>query len=389
MVRGVGLGLAFFERSSNGLPSAAGDRKFNFKGRLALGMVSRLTKYDALISRPTATVSEVLARIDEATPNLFQIIVSDSQRVLGTVTDGDLRRAILGGATLDSIISNCMRETPIVGRVGEDKANRTLVSRLRFLPVVDENERLDHILVDRGFRAQTLRRALVMAGGFGRRLGDLTEDTPKPLLSVAGRPILDRVLEQLETSGISRVHISTHFRSEKVEDFIKQRKNSAQIFIFKEETPLGTAGALACLADEIDEPVLVINGDVLCQVDLAMMHEFHTRHGYDGTIAVSRHETKIPFGVIRQTDDGQFAGIDEKPCLNFFVAAGIYYLSPEFIALTPRGRAVDMPEVITMGASAGLKIGLFPVHEYWKDVGAPADFSDAQLDHAVFDSSNG
>lgn len=344
-------------------------------------MTFRITNPENLVCGPATPLTEVLTRIEQASPNLFQVIVGDDGRVLGTVTDGDLRRAILRGATLSSPVGECMRTTPILGRVGEGAANRILVRRMWFLPVVTPDERLDHILVDRDSDAP-MSRALVMAGGFGKRLGKLTQTTPKPMLPVAGRPMLDRVLEQIESAGVTQIDIAVHYLADQIKDFVAGRLSTAKLSLIEETEPLGTAGALALISDRLDEPVLVANGDVLTQVDLTALHRFHARHNYDGTIAVWRHEVEIPFGVIQQTSDGQFLSIEEKPRISNFVAAGIYYLSPEFAALTPRGRPVDMPEVITNGAKAGLRIGLFPVHEYCKDVGRPGDFAAAQVDHA-------
>lgn len=344
-------------------------------------MTLRVSDPTPLLCPPTIPLTEVLARMEQASPDLFQVVVDGERKVLGTVTDGDLRRAILKGATLTSPVVECMRTTPIVGRIGESAANHILARRAWFLPVVDGDGRLAHILVDRNSNAP-MQRALVMAGGFGKRLGTLTATTPKPLLPVAGRPILDRVLEQIEGAGVTQIDIAVHYLAEQIKEFVSARRNAANVTLIEETMPLGTAGVLALIADKLDGSVLVANGDVLTGVDLDALHRFHVRHGYDGTVAVWRHEIEIPFGVIRQTSDGQFLSIDEKPRLSHFVAAGIYYLSPEFAALTPRGRPVDMPEVITNGAKAGLRIGLFPVHEYWKDVGRPGDFAEAQLDHA-------
>lgn len=344
-------------------------------------MSRRIANLDAVLCSPGVPVAEVLARIEAATPNLFQIVVDDNRKVLGTVTDGDLRRAILRGATLTDPVSKCMRATPILGRMGEDDANRILVQRTWFLPVVDTEGRLDNVMIARRL-SLPMTRALVMAGGFGKRLGDLTKTTPKPLIPVAGRPVLDRVLEQIEAAGVTTIDISVHYLASQIKDFIANRKNAATMRFIEETAPMGTAGALAQIAADLDSPVLIVNGDVLSQVDYAALHNFHSSHGYDGTVAVKSHEIEVPFGVIRQTSDGHFAGIDEKPRLSYFVAAGLYYLSPEFAALTPRGRPVDMPEVITNGARAGLRIGLFPVHEYWKDVGRPSDLAAAESDHS-------
>lgn len=342
--------------------------------------MQRLTKFENLVCSQGTTIAQVLRRIESATPNVFQIVLSDDGRVLGTITDGDVRRAMLRGAVMSATVDTCMQTAPILGCSGEDAANLALFRRAWFLPVVDAAGRLDHILAQQRL-TQPLNYALLMAGGFGRRLGDLTRGMPKPLLTVGGRPILDRILEQLEASGVSSVHIAVHYEAEQIKNFIAQRRNLAQITFIDEIEPLGTAGALARLAGKVDEPLLIVNGDVLSQVDLGAMCEFNSRHGYDGTIAVSRYEVQIPYGVIRQNAEGAFAAIEEKPQLNHFIAAGLYYLSPEFVALTPRGRPVDMPELLTLGASAGLRIGLFPVHEYWKDVGQPNDLAAAHRDH--------
>lgn len=342
--------------------------------------MQRISKSERLVCLLSTTVGEALRRLDSATPHLFQIVVSDEGHVLGTITDGDVRRAMLRGVTMSDPVEQCMQTVPIFGRDRDDAANAILLRQVWFLPVVDAAGRLDHVLVQQRV-SQPLQRALLMAGGFGRRLGELTRDTPKPLLPVGGRPILDRVLEQIEAAGVTDIHIAVHYRADRIKDFIAQRRNRAEISFIDEAEPLGTAGALAHFAGRSEEPILVANGDVLTEVDLIAMGEFNSRHSYDGTVAVSRYEVRVPYGVIRQAADGSFAGIDEKPRLDHFIAAGLYYLSAEFIALIPRGRPVDMPELLMFGANAGLRIGLFPVHEYWKDVGQPSDLAAADRDH--------
>lgn len=342
--------------------------------------MNRIDNCGDLVCGPDTKLIDALRLIDNASPNVFQIVASTDGRVLGTVTDGDIRRGMLRDVSMEDAVEQCMNRSPICGLTGDDVANRVLLQRSWFLPIIDGEGRLAHILL-RPKLERPLHRALLMAGGFGRRLGDLTRETPKPLLPVGGRPILDRLLEQIENAGVSDVHIAVHYKASQIKDFVKARRNAADIHFIDEDEPLGTAGALSRLSSGAQEPILVVNGDVLTHVDLIAMHEFHRSHGYDGTIAVSRHEVQIPYGVIRQTPDGVFSGIDEKPRINHFVAAGIYLLSPEFVALTPQDRAVDMPELLTLGCGAGLRAGLFPVHEYWKDVGAPGDLAAAQRDH--------
>jgi dTDP-glucose pyrophosphorylase len=342
--------------------------------------MQKIHRFEHLTCTEGATVKEALSRIGKATPNLFQIVISDEGHVVGTITDGDVRRAMLDGITMVDAVVRCMCKTPIVGKINDDHGNRALSLRAWFVPVVDEQGKLDHVLVQA--RNDTrLDRALLMAGGFGRRLGELTRDMPKPLLPVGGRPILDRVLEQIENAGISHVTIAVHYKASQIKEFVRSRRNAVDISFIEEGEPRGTAGALSQLVGNVDKPLLVVNGDILTQVDLGAMHEFNLRHGYDGTVAVSRYEVEVPYGVIRQAGDGSFAGIDEKPRITYFVAAGMYFLSPEFVALTPSDRAVDMPELLTLGREAGLRIGLFPIHEYWKDVGQPDDLALAHEDH--------
>jgi dTDP-glucose pyrophosphorylase len=312
----------------------------------------------------------------------FQIVIDENARVLGTVTDGDVRRSILNGISLTDPITKGMNSQPMLGRVDDDVRNlailRGLVARIAFLPVIDRDQKLREVLVLAG-RIDQLA-ALVMAGGFGRRLGERTKTTPKPLLELQGKPILEHIFDRLEAADVSQIYISTHYLADQIERFVDGRKSSAAIDTLYEEKPLGTAGAVGLLPLDLKTAFIVANGDVLTNVDLAALVDFHVKHANDATIAVAQHHVTIPFGVIRHTDDGRFRDIDEKPILSHFVAAGIYLLSPEFRTLVRAGEHLDMPELLTRGRDAGLSIGLFPIHEYWTDIGQPKDLDRAFVD---------
>jgi dTDP-glucose pyrophosphorylase len=333
--------------------------------------------------RPDDPVREVLKRIDQSS-YLFQLIVRDDGALLGTVTDGDIRRAMLQEVVLDAPIKACMQVNPIVGLIGDDYENnrklRNIGSSRAFLPVLDGNGVLVQILVLQRPQEFGIRNALVMAGGLGQRLGARTKNTPKPLLSVGGEPILERILRQLEEAEIEQIFISAHYLAEQIQDFVDKRQNKTSVQILTEDEPRGTAGALSHLPSDLASPILVVNGDVLTKVDFAKLHDFHFRHGHDGTIAVARHDVEIAYGVVRFGEDGLFAGIDEKPLLSNFIAAGLYFLTPEFLSLVPKNQRFDMPELLNLGRSMGLKIGLFPIHEYWIDVGHPSDLEVAETD---------
>ncbi|MFN0042030.1 MAG: sugar phosphate nucleotidyltransferase [Alphaproteobacteria bacterium] len=339
--------------------------------------MNRVNAFSHLVVLASATIRTVLERINAATPDLFQIVVGADGRVLGTVTDGDIRRAMLRGVGLDDAVESGMHRGPMTGRIGATAENQRLLRQAKFLPVIDDAERLDHVLIARNVPGG-IGTALVMAGGFGTRLGEATRGTPKPLLDIGGRPMIDRVLAGLEDAGVSRITVAVHYLAEQIEAFLDARGGRPRVSVIRESEPLGTAGALGLIDLPPDQPVFVVNGDLVTGVDYAAMHEFHVRHGFDGSVAAARHELTIPYGVLRYDEDGLISGIDEKPTLHHFVAAGIYYLSPEIVALVARGRPIDMPELLESARKIGLRIGVFPVHEHWRDVGRPGDLSAAR-----------
>ncbi|WP_340302376.1 sugar phosphate nucleotidyltransferase [Roseobacter sp. HKCCD7870] len=344
-----------------------------------------LREFSDYVCLPSVSIRAVLERINR-TAHLFQLVVDTDGRLLGTVTDGDIRRAMLTGVGLDAPASVCMKTQPLTGRIGETAKNFEKLggigSTRRFLPILDDQSRVAELFI--GSKGDLgIATALVMAGGFGKRLGERTKCTPKPLLQVGGRPILDRVISALEDSGVPSITLSVHYLSEQIYDFVSARDNRAHIHFVEETQPLGTAGALGLVKDIERSPVLVVNGDVLTGCDFVALHDFHMRHGLDGTIGVTRYDVDVPYGVIRQDEEGFFAGIEEKPRISNFVAGGVYYLSPAFLALVPLGRPFDMPELLNSGREIGLRIGLFPIHEYWTDVGHPEDLEAADAHHRV------
>lgn len=325
--------------------------------------------------RSDLALREVLARFNRLTYP-FCLVVDETGRLVGTVTDGDVRRALLSGAGLDDSIDKVMNRKFVA--LAADAAIPKMLDRpLPFLPVLDAEGRVTRILIAPEVGPK-LDWALVMAGGLGTRLGELTKDTPKPLLDVGGRPMLDHVLARLEEAGVRKIFVAVHYLAEQIAEFVARRDNRAEIALVKESERLGTAGALGLLPQQPENPILVMNSDVVSGVDFGAVREYHDRHGLDATICVARYDVPVPYGVIRYSSDGLFAGIDEKPMLSNFIAAGIYCLSPELCSLAQPGRAMDMPTLLNQARGLGARIGLFPLHEDWADIGQPLDLERAR-----------
>ena len=350
----------------------------------AEGAMIRIRDLDVYLCPPTLSMRDAMARLN-ASDHLLQLVVDQDKVLVGTLTDGDVRRALLRGLSLDAAVAECMHAKFVAGRVGADTENRSLLFSDRrlvnFVPVVDGEGRVREVLIRSGQRAGATE-ALIMAGGFGRRLGERTSKTPKPLLPIGGRPILEHLLSRLEDAGIPNVYISLHHFADQIRSFVQRRNNRAKISFVTEDVPLGTAGALGRMAQPC-VPILVMNGDVLTDVDVNALHDFHESHGFDATVGVAQYEIDVPFGVVRYNENGFFGGIEEKPRVTNFIAAGVYYLSPQFVSLVPRDRPVDMPELLNLGRSIGLRIGVFPIYEYWTDIGRPDDLDRAESRHRL------
>ncbi len=333
---------------------------------------------------PETTILDAMARMDRVTPYLFQIVVTPDGKVLGTVTDGDIRRALLRGEVVSSPVTHAMKFDPIIavdGNEADIEQKIVQMSSLRtgnvFMPLVDAEEQLVRILVlePADFDQPAV---LVMAGGQGKRLGERTRTTPKPLLDVGGRPMLDYVLERVEAAGIKRIFVSVNYLAEKIRDYIARRQSGCVIEIVAESKELGTAGAIGLLPAMGNGPLLVLNGDVLSDVNLQGMLDFHQRHELEATVGAAHYRHEVPFGIIRHDEHGAFEGISEKPSHHYYVSAGINVLSPSMRGLVPRGQHLDMPDLLNSGRAAGFKIGLYPIHEYWTDLGRPTDLETAR-----------
>ena len=337
----------------------------------------RISNDSNFLCQQNASIRNAIAILNSSAEN-FIIVVNSSGVLVGTLTDGDLRRYVLSAkASLNDRVSFAMQSSPCVGFLSEDAKNIKLLWEVAlprpFLPILDSNRVPQGVLVGTRFE-ESIDTALILAGGRGKRLGDRTKNVPKPLLKIGGQTMLHRILNQLEASSFSNIYISVHHLADQFECFVNCRVHKSAVTLLPEKKPLGTAGSISLLPPGSGNHILVINGDVLTNVDLQLVKEMHLRNKNDATVVAAEHYTNLPFGVLRCDDSGTLQEIEEKPSYRHLVLAGIYCLSPVFRQLVPRGKNIDMPKLLNMGKSAGLKIGIFPLHEAWMDIGRPEDF---------------
>ena len=328
---------------------------------------------------PDTTVHHVIERFSAYEPQLG-LVVDARQRLLGTVTDGDVRRGLLRGLTTDAPVREIMNTAPRTARFGAPLPDDLLAymrrERIKHLPVIDFAGRaVDLITVDSLLRPRRQPNpVVVMAGGKGLRLRPLTESTPKPMLEVGGRPILETIIRRCADADFTDFHISVNYRAEVIKDYFGDGGAiGVSVRYLEEASPLGTAGPLGLLPRDIAVPILVINGDVLSKVDLAHMVTFHQRNGGTATMGVREYEFQVPYGVV-DLDNHRVAGLREKPVERYFINAGIYVIDPSALAMVPPDIGFDMPDLFENVRQAGLAALAFPIREYWVDIGHHDDF---------------
>ena len=312
------------------------------------------------------------------------LVVDDKRKLIGTITDGDIRRGLLTGDTFDTPVASimCTEFRSLHSDATEDEAI-SLMRRevLHQVPALDNQGRVIRLfLLKELIKPKAIANPVViMAGGEGKRLGPLTQDCPKPMLRVGGRPMLEIILEQCVDAGFQHFYFSVNYLKKQIQDyFCDGARWGVQIAYLEEDQPLGTAGALSLLPKKVDMPMLVINGDVLARISYGQLLQFHEEHLGSATMCVREHVTQIQYGVV-SLDDLYVRTIEEKPILHHYVNAGIYILDPTLLDFVPHDRFFDMPELLEEAIKHQHNVSVFPIHEYWLDVGHRDTFESANL----------
>lgn len=344
-----------------------------------------------VLLQPSVVVRDAIAALERGAVGIA-LVVDEDDRLLGTVTDGDVRRAILRGVDLEDGVGELLVRpvgspyaepiTALHGTPDDELLALMHIRSVHQIPLVDQEGRVRGLAL---MSELTRRRALgipavVMAGGFGTRLQPLTDDVPKPLLPVGDKPILERIVEGLCGHGIYDIWLTTHYHAEQIRaHFGDGRRWGGHIRYIHEEKPLGTAGALSLLPERFATPFLVMNGDLLTRLNYRALYRFHQDVGAVMTICVKRYDVRVPYGVV-EAENGLVQSLSEKPVNCFWINAGIYVLAPQLLDYLPQNQLYNITQLVQRLVAEGQKVASFPIREYWLDIGQMPDYRRAQED---------
>ena len=342
--------------------------------------VKCITSEDGDIRKAISTIEKGGLRI--------ALIIDKDKKLVGTICDGDIRRGLLKGFTLDSPLSNIVKRNyhkagPNVSKKEVSKIMKE--NSISQIPIVTNDNQLIGLEISQDLIPDSSNflnpnYALLMAGGKGTRLQPLTNNCPKPLLPINGKPILEIILEQCINSGIRNFYISVHYLAEKIIKYFGDgSKWNVNIEYLSENIPLGTAGALKLLPNKIKDPIVLINGDVLTKINFHEILKYHTENNADITICAREHKLSSPYGVI-EVQGIKFKSMIEKPSFRQLVNAGVYIINPNLIKQIKTNQYIDMPEFIEGTKNRNKNIIVYPVHEYWIDIGKPESLNKAYFE---------
>ena len=344
-----------------------------------------MKSYQNILLTPTSTIKEALKIIDSGAMKLA-IVIDEDEKLIGTLTDGDIRRGLLGDLTLNDSIETIIYKTPTVCNIEDTKEKIlevAIAKKLYQIPIVDNDGKLIGIEeVDELLKAKyKSNKVVLMVGGLGTRLYPLTKNTPKPMLKVGNRPILETIILNFKKYGFTDIILGVSYKSEIIENYFGDGSNfGVSIKYIHEEKRMGTAGALSLIRDELNEPFFVMNGDLLTNINFEHMMDYHIQNSSTATMGVREYDFQIPYGVVH-VDGINIKSIEEKPVHNFYVSGGVYVLNPDSLRYIPQNEYFDMPTLFENIIANGKKSISFPIREYWLDIGRIEEFEKANNEY--------
>lgn len=344
-----------------------------------------MKKFDNLLINNNSTIKEALKIIDSGAIRIA-LVVDLENKLLGTLSDGDIRRGLLKNLSLDDTIEDLYSKSPTIASVNDSNERiiqKAISKQVYQIPVVDDEGKLVDIVNLATLLNITKKRnrVILMAGGLGTRLRPLTQDIPKPLLKVGNKPILETIIKNFANYGFVNITISLNYKGEMIKDYFGDGSNfGVNIDYIEENMRLGTAGALSLIENKPTEAFFVMNADLLTDVNFSHLLDFHSFSNSDATMCVREYEYQVPYGVI-EVEESNVTSIVEKPIQKFFVNAGIYVLSPKVFDYIPKNEFYDMPTLFNTFIEKEKNVISFPIHEYWLDIGRMSDFEQAQSEY--------
>ncbi|WP_420906588.1 nucleotidyltransferase family protein [Candidatus Magnetaquiglobus chichijimensis] len=342
-------------------------------------------RWRMILVRPDQSILEAVRVIDKGALRLA-LVTDAAEHLLGVVTDGDVRRALLKRVDMKEPVMTIMNISPTFARPA-DSRERILAmmhaKRIEHVPIVDDEGRMMGLETMHNLSVPAPRDnwVVLMAGGLGSRLAPLTDVIPKPLLKVGSKPILEVILESFISHGFHRFFLSVNYRREMIKEYFGDGSAwGVEIVYLEENGRLGTAGSLSLFPEKPTQPFFVMNGDLLTRINFNHVLNFHLEHQSRATLCVRKVEQTVPYGVVR-LDAHRLVTIEEKPVQEYFVNAGIYLLDPEVLPLIPPNQYFDMPTLFQAIIKQGETTAAFPFLDYWMDIGRMGDFRQACRDY--------
>ncbi len=338
-----------------------------------------------IIVRESNSILEVLRIIDKSFKQIA-IVVDENKKLLGTVCDGDIRRAILKNISLDEPIKKIYSKKPTVASINNSKEeilNICTSKKIHQIPIIDDKGNLVGLEILDELIAKKIKpnKVVLMVGGLGTRLRPLTENTPKPMLKVGDKPILQTIVEKFSQYGYKNIIMCVNYKLDIIQDYFGDGSEfDVNIDYILEDKRMGTAGGLSLIDEKITEPFFVMNADLLTNVNFEHLHDFHITNNSLGTMCVQYYDFKVPYGVVN-VENTKILSVKEKPTQKYFINAGIYMLSPECLKYIPHNQFYDMPTLFEKLISENQNVISFPLREYWLDIGHLEEYEKANKEY--------
>lgn len=343
--------------------------------------------HSIVITEQTAIIDAI--QVIDKSGLRFAMVIDTAHRLVGTITDGDIRRGLLKQISVQQPAKDIMRTEPHVATIHDSKQDILQLMQkasICHIPIIDQAGAIIGLEILEDIIQPTLQEnyTVLMAGGLGSRLGPLTDNCPKPLLQLGDKPMLQIIMENFAEYGFKKFFVCVNYKAAMIKEYFGDGHSfDFEIHYINEEKPLGTAGALSLLPP-MSHPFMVMNGDLLTKINFQHLMEYHVKHQAAATMCVKEFDFQVPYGVVTLDDNNHIIRIDEKPIQRFFVSAGIYVLHPDLLNHVEKNAYCDMPTLFNQVTETGHRTISFPIREYWLDIGRPEDFIKAKNDYVEY-----